>query len=167
VGAANYLDAIEIGWSHSLLMAALWGALLAGVYFVRRRHQRGAGILFAAVLSHWLLDFASHRPDMPLVPGGSVRLGLGLWTSIFLTVAVEGGSWLLALLLYARATQARIRTSSYAFWGVATLLTLAWYNNIAGPPPPDPHSAPFASLLFFSLLVAWAYWMNRLRPSQA
>jgi hypothetical protein len=90
-----------------------------------------------------------------------------LWTSVPLTVVVEGGFWLLALILYARATEPRIRAGSYAFWGVAALLTLAWYNNIAGPPPPDPHSAPFASLFFFTLLVAWAYWMNRLRPSHA
>ncbi len=47
------------------------------------------------------------------------------------------------------------------------VLTLAWYNNIAGPPPPNPHTAPILSLVFFSLVVAWAYWMNRLRPAQA
>jgi hypothetical protein len=41
---------------------------------------------------------------------------------------------------------------------------VAWYNNLAGPPPRDPHAALVASFLFFSLAVAWAYWMNRLRP---
>jgi hypothetical protein len=42
--------------------------------------------------------------------------------------------------------------------------TLAWYGNISGPPPRDPHTAPYASFVLFSLAVAWAYWMNRLRP---
>jgi hypothetical protein len=157
------LDAVDIGWSHSLLMAGLWGALLAGLYFIGRRSRRGATLLFTAVLSHWLLDVVSHRPDMPLAPGGPVRLGLGLWSSVPLTLVVEGGLWLLALVLYARATCPRSRVASYAFWGVVVLVTLAWYNNIAGPPPPNPEGAPFASLFFFSLLVAWAYWMNRLR----
>lgn len=50
-----------------------------------------------------------------------------------------------------------------AFWPVILFLTLAWYGNIAGPPPP-PDSAAIRSLVFFALIVAWAYWINRLRP---
>ena len=49
---------------------------------------------------------------------------------------------------------------------MAALLTLVWYNNIAGPPPPNPRTAPVFSLGYFSLVVAWAYWMNRLRPAK-
>ena len=30
------------------------------------------------VLSHWLLDFVSHRPDLPLYPGSTLVVGLGL-----------------------------------------------------------------------------------------
>ena len=39
-----------------------------------------------------------------------------------------------------------------------------WYNNITGPPPPSVKVAGISSLIYFSLVVAWAYWMNRLRP---
>ena len=120
-----------------------------------------------AVLSHWLLDFVSHKPEMPLAPGVPGYFGLGLWTSIPATVIVEGGFWLLAIILYARATHPKKRAGVYAFWSVIALLTLAWYNNIAGPPPPNPHTAPVISLVFFSLVVAWAYWVNRLRSAQA
>jgi hypothetical protein len=49
-------------YSHSLLMNASWAALFAAVYFLRRRYARGAWLLFAAVLSHWPLDFISHNP---------------------------------------------------------------------------------------------------------
>ncbi len=31
----------------------------------------------------------------------------------------------------------------------------------------NPHTAPIISLGFFSLVVGWAYWVNRLRPTQA
>ncbi len=82
-------------------------------------------------------------------------------------VIVEGGFWFLAIILYARATHPQKRAGVYAFWSMIALLTLAWYNNIAGPPPPNPHTAPIVSLIFFSLVVAWAYWMNRLRPAEA
>jgi LexA-binding, inner membrane-associated putative hydrolase len=165
IGAANYWHPTNIALSHSLLMDAIWGALFAGAFVFVRRRPRGAWFLFAAVLSHWLLDFVSHRPDMPLLPGVPRYFGLGLWTSVPLTLVVEGGIWLLALVFYARATRPARRTGTYAFWSVVVLLTLAWYNNIAGPPPPNPQTAPIASLVFFSLVVAWGYWMNRLRPS--
>jgi hypothetical protein len=166
MGAANYFDASNIAMSHSLLMNTIWAALFAATYFLRRHYQQGAWVLFVVVLSHWLLDFVAHRPDMPLAPGVHRYFGLGLWTSISATLIVEGGFWLLAIILYARATHPKNRAGVYAFWSVIVLLTLVWYNNIAGSPPPNPNTAPIFSLIFFSLVVAWAYWMNRLRPTQ-
>jgi hypothetical protein len=164
MGAANYLDASNIAISHSLLMDTIWAALFAAAYFLRRHYARGAWVVFVAVLSHWVLDFVSHRPDMPLAPAVSRYFGLGLWNSIPATLVVEGGFWLLAIILYVHATRPKRRAGVYALWSVIALLTLAWYNNIAGPPPPNPHTAPIVSLVFFSLIVAWAYWMNQLRP---
>jgi membrane-bound metal-dependent hydrolase YbcI (DUF457 family) len=167
MGAGNYFDAYDIAMSHSLLMGAVWAALFAAAYFLRRHYPRGAWILFAAVLSHWFLDFVSHGPDMPLAPGVHRYFGLGLWNSIPATLIVEGGFWVVAIVLYVRAMRPKNRAGVYAFWSVVVLLTLAWYNNIAGPPPRNPHTAPIVSLIFFSLVVAWAYWMNRLRPARA
>jgi membrane-bound metal-dependent hydrolase YbcI (DUF457 family) len=164
MGAANYFGASDIAMSHSLLMDGLWAGLLAAAYFLKRRSPRGAWIIFGAVLSHWLLDWISHRPDMPLSPGVHRYFGLGLWASIPAAVTVEGGFWLLALILYARATHAKKRTGVYAYWIFAAVLTLAWCNNLAGPPPRNPHAAPVTSFLFFSLAAAWACLLNRLRP---
>jgi len=164
-GAVNYLDAPDIAFSHSLLMDAAWGGLLAAAYFFMRRYARGAWLLFAAVMSHWLLDFVAHRPDMALAPGVHRYFGLGLWNSVAATVAVEGSMWVLAIIVYLRATRAQGRTGVYAFWIVVVLLTLAWRGNIAGPPPPSVRAMAAGSLVFFSCVVAWAYWMNRLRPA--
>ena len=163
-GAANYVAGGDIGWSHSLLMDVVWAALLAAGYFLKRSYRRGALVVFAAALSHWLLDFVSLA--VPLVPGADRYFGLGLWYSVTATIVVEGGFWLFALVLYTRATRPKNRLGRYAFWIVAVLLTLAWYNNITGPPPPSARAAGVTSLIFFSLVVAWAYWMNRLRPAK-
>lgn len=165
MGAANYLVASDIVLSHSLLMDAVWAALLTAVYFLRRRYPRGAWMLFAIVLSHWLLDWISHKPDMPLAPGVHRYFGLGLWSSPPAALIVEGGFWLLAMILYIRATHPIRRVGVYAFWAGVVVLTLAWYSNLAGPPPRDPGTAPIVSLAFFSLAVAWAYWMNRVRST--
>jgi membrane-bound metal-dependent hydrolase YbcI (DUF457 family) len=155
-----------ISYSHSLLMDAVWAALFAGLYFVLRRDRRGTWVLAGAVLSHWLLDFVAHRPDMPLAPGSRRYFGLGLWTSIPATLAVEGGLWLLAVILYLLATRANRRSVHYVLWVGVALITAAWYNNIAGPPPATSNpAAGIASLVFFSLVTAWAFWINRLRPA--
>lgn len=166
LGAANYFAAADFAMSHSLLTGMVWAAMFAVAFFWWRRNGRGAGVLFVAVLSHWLLDVVAHRPDMPLAPGVSKVFGLGLWASVPATLIIEGGFWLLAIILYVRTTRPRKRLGVYAFWVVIPLLTLSWYNNIAGRPPTSPRAAAIGGLIFFSLVVAWAYWMNRLRPAK-
>jgi hypothetical protein len=75
------LDFVSYPFSHSLLMIVIWGALCGLLYNNR--------ILFGLVISHWILDFLTHRPDMPLYPGGGPKFGLGLWNSVPATLAVE------------------------------------------------------------------------------
>jgi hypothetical protein len=170
MGAGNYFYATNIAMSHSLLMDVVWATLFASVYLLWRHYPRGAWIIFLVVLSHWLLDFVSHRPDMPIAPGMHQHLGLGLWSSILATLLVEGGFWCIAIVLYLRVTRPKSLTGTFVFWVGVILLTLVWFSNIAGPPPRNPNAAPFASLILFSMTVAWAYWVNRVwaaRPAHA
>ena len=77
-------------------------------------------------------------------------------------VRVLGGFWLAAIIIYIRATRAKNWAGKYAFWTVVAFLTFVWVTNVRkGPPPPK---EVIGSLIFFLLLVAWAYWMNRVRP---
>jgi hypothetical protein len=163
MGAGKYFFATNIALSHSLLMDLVWATSLALAYLLRRRYPRGALVIFLVVLSHWLLDFLSHRPDLPIAPEMHRYVGLGLWNSIPATLLVEGGFWCLAIILYVRCTRSKSFMAAFAFWGGISLLTLVWFSNIAGPPPQNPKAAPFASLIVFSLALAWAYWVNRVR----
>ena len=165
IGAENYIESADIAISHSLLMTAVWGIGFAALYFWKRRDSRAAFVLFAAVVSHWLLDLVAHKPFMPLAPGVPTYLGLGLWTSVPGTLIIEGGFWLIAVIVYSRATHARTRLGVYALWVIVILLLVPLYGNIAGPPP-DPRVMPITSLIFFALVVGWAYWINRLRPAK-
>lgn len=160
----NRMIGRNIVFSHSLLMDALWAGLFAGIFFLRRRSPRGAWILFAAVVSHWVLDVASHRPDMPLAPGTSTRLGLGLWNSMPTALIVEGALWLLAIIIYLRATFSKKSWAIYGFWIPVILVTLIWRANISAGMDLNPTRAGIGGIVLFSLVVAWAYWMNRLRP---
>jgi hypothetical protein len=162
-GAANYFTAIDIGWSHSLAMGLVWATLLGAMHWGLKRSSRAAIIIGAAVLSHWFLDALSHPPHLPLTPGDGPRVGYGLWTSIPATIIIEGGLWIVALVLYLRTTRSVTSAGRYVFWGGIIVLTMSWYNNIAGAAPSRPADAPTASLIFFSLWVGWGYWMNRAR----
>ncbi len=162
--AIDALETTQFAYSHSLLTGAIWGGLFAVFYCARRGYKRGAWILFAAVLSHWILDFASHPPDMALAPGLSARFGLGLWNSIPATLIFEGSFWVFAIIVYVRVARSRNWASHFVFWIPVVILTLAWYGNIAGPAPSNPSMIGYTSLTFFSLAVAWAYWCNRLHP---
>lgn len=164
---SNRVVGHDIAYSHSLLLDVVWAVLFAVVYFLRRRYPRGAWLLAAAVVSHWVLDVISHRPDMPLAPGMQQVFGFGLWNSIPATLIVEGGFWLLAIIVYVRATRAGKRAGVYAFWLGVALFTLLWHGNITAGIDPNPVRAGVGGLIVFSLIVAWAYWMNRLRPVQA
>lgn len=60
-------------WTHSLLMTALWGVLFGTIYRVLKRDKRGALILLVLVISHWVFDLVTHRPDLPLTPNGRTQ----------------------------------------------------------------------------------------------
>jgi membrane-bound metal-dependent hydrolase YbcI (DUF457 family) len=93
------LDFVHYPITHSLLAVIGWSLAFGAVYYALRRYPRGAWVCGAAVLSHWLLDAVVHRPDLPLFPGGTTRIGLGLWNSVPVTLALEFGILALGLLL--------------------------------------------------------------------
>lgn len=146
-------------WSHSLLMACAWGVVLAAV--ARRRTAVPVGLLlFVLVVSHWVLDVASHAPDMPLWPGPSPRLGLGLWYSIPATLIVEGTLWIVGIWLFLR-TRGRWTTGAKIwFWSLVIVSTAMWASGPWGPLPPSEKALGVFSLIGW-LLVPWAAMADR------
>ena len=156
------LDFVSYPISHSLLAAIAWGLLFAGVYQLARRYAAGAATMLAAVVSHWLLDFLTHRPDLPLWPGSDTRAGLGLWDSLPATVAVELAIFGAGVALYLRTTKAVDRVGSIALWSLVGFLLVIYAANLLGPPPPAVGLIAWAGHAQW-LLVAWAYWVDRHR----
>ena len=137
-GVERFSPSTYIPYSHGLLTLAMIGVVFAGVYFLRTKIARVAWILFALVLSHWVLDAISHPPDMALVPGAGPLIGLGLWSSLPATLIVEGGFWIAALIMYSRAARSKTWAGRYIFWIVAALLTYIWVVNIRAGTDPNP-----------------------------
>ncbi len=139
----------------------LWGALLGGTYYAIRRDRAGALWLAALVLSHWVLDYVSHRPDMPLWPGGP-KVGLGLWYSLPATLVVEFALLAIGAWLYASVTRPRDRIGTYGWWALIATLAAIYAASVAGPPPPSVQVLAMSGLLGW-LFVVWAYWIDRHR----
>jgi membrane-bound metal-dependent hydrolase YbcI (DUF457 family) len=150
-------------WSHSLLMAVVWGIIAAA--FARWRGQSlGVAVLLAlVVVSHWVLDYVSHAPDMPLWPGASPRYGLGLWRSVPATLLIEGLMFTGAVALYARRTRATDRTGHIAFWSFILISAATWASGPWSPPPPSTQALMGFGLIATWVLVVWAAWADRHR----
>jgi hypothetical protein len=163
ITAASPLELEDIPYSHSLVAALGWSLLFALPWLLRRR-RREALVLGILVFSHYVLDVASHHPDMPLAPGVDTRLGLGLWSSVPATLIVEGALWLLGLAIYARTTQADRRLGSVGLWITAAVLTAAWLGATLGPPPPNIRVVAASALAFTAVLLPWTRAFDRARP---
>ncbi len=156
------LDFESYPWSHSLLLAVVWGALAAWVPS-RTSTARAGLVIFALVVSHWVLDFVTHRPDMPLWPGGP-KAGLGLWNSIPATLVVEGALFTAGLVIYTRVAPARDRIGHIALWSFVILTTVIWVSQPFSPPPPNVSALGGVGLVGGALLVLWAWWIEQHRP---
>ena len=161
---SNPLDFVSYPISHSLLMACVWGLLFGFVYWLFRQSRKTAIVLGVCVVSHWLLDAIVHRPDLPLYPGNSPMIGLGLWNSIPGTLCAEGVIFIAGVLLYKRVTRPKNRTGVYGWWGLIVFLIIVYFANAFGPPPPNVQAIAWAGQLQW-LLVVWAFWADRNRST--
>jgi hypothetical protein len=156
-------DFVSYPWSHSLLAAVVWSVVFAGVYNVARKDATTAKVLAAVVLSHWVLDWVTHRPDLQLAPGIAYRTGLGLWRSISGTVAIEGAFFLAAAWWYESATDALDGVGRWALLAFVTVL-LALYAAGLGPPPQPGQERMVAIISIAGIVfIPWASWIDRHR----
>jgi hypothetical protein len=158
---ASPLDFVSYPVSHSLVAQLGWGALVGAAYFLICRNVPRAAIVGLLVPTHWLLDFISHRPDMPIFPGGA-RFGLGMWNSVPVTLVVEYALFAAGAAIYLSATRARDRTGKLAFWGLIALLAVLFPGSMFGPPPPSPRVLAWSAMAIW-LTVPWAAWADRHR----
>jgi len=149
-------------WSHSLAMSVVWGLLLGGIVLLGTRDRSGARVVGALVVSHWVLDWISHRPDMPLWPGGS-KLGLGLWNSIPATLIVESLLFVAGVAMYLRCTRARDQAGRIGLWALILLLAVSYLGSSFGPPPPNPYAVIGPALIASAAMPLWAWWIDRHR----
>jgi hypothetical protein len=158
------LDFYDYPITHSLVGALGWSVAFGAVSFAVYRHARPALLLGAGVFSHWILDLLVHRRDLPIAPGSSARVGLGLWNYPAATLLIEIPLYLIGAALYLRSTRAKDRTGSYGAWIGLALLLVIYIANM-GPPSPSVSAIAYLGLAGW-LIVAWGYWVDRHRTEK-
>jgi membrane-bound metal-dependent hydrolase YbcI (DUF457 family) len=164
-GATRFtpLNFVSYPYSHSLLALCVWGVAFGAIYAAFRRVRVSAFMTIALlVVSHWLLDYVTHRPDMPITIGGADRVGLGLWNSIPGTLVVELGMFAIGVGLYLRATAPRDRIGSFGLWALVAFMLIVYIAAAFGPPPPSAAAVAWSAQAMW-LLVIWAYWVDNHR----
>jgi hypothetical protein len=157
------LNFVSYPYSHSLLMLCVWGLLFGGGYMILRRSRIAAAVTIALlVISHWFLDVATHRPDMPLTPLSSMsetKVGLELWASRPATMAVEIVMFAIGVALYVRTTTARDRIGSIGLWALISFLSVIYVANMFGPLPPSANAVAWTTQSMW-VVMAWGYWVD-------
>ncbi|MFC2094529.1 hypothetical protein ACFLSH_02760 [Bacteroidota bacterium] len=157
------LDFIYYPFTHSLLGVIIWALLFGVVNYFIKKDLKTSLILGILVLSHWILDFITHRPDLPLLLGSdSVLVGLGLWNSIIATVIIESMIFIIGVYLYISLTKAKNKVGAYSLWSLLIFFIIIYISNLFGPPPGSADAVGYVSLAQW-LLIAWAYWIDRNR----
>jgi hypothetical protein len=152
ITASNPLDLYYMPYSHSLLAALLWsaGAFFGYRLFARRGAVGNAAFVVAlAVLSHWILDFLVHRPDLPLYDD-TAKVGLGLWNLPAVAFGLEaallfGGMWL----YFGTGLMPRLRM---ILFGLVMLAVQAYV--FFGPPPVSAEAAAWTALAAYAVFAA-------------
>ncbi|XGC80682.1 hypothetical protein ACES2L_15255 [Bdellovibrio bacteriovorus] len=161
--AFNYLNFESYPYSHSLAGSLVLSVLAGIVYFLVNPQKICALILSGVVFSHWVLDYISHRPDLPLTDDFSEKVGLGLWNSIPATVFVELLIFFVGIFIYLKfympkSTAKRIGLGVF----IAFLLSIFALSAFGPPPPADASGAMIAGpALAMWIFVPWAMWIDR------
>lgn len=156
----NPLDLEYYPYSHSLLALALWGGALGFVLFLRSKNLRGAMLVALCVLSHWVLDVLTHRPDVPLAWGDSIKLGFGLWNRPFWAFIIEGSFFATCVWLYFGIPGKKRAKKNLRAWGFIGFLSLMYLSQFSGKTPPA-MSAVIAVGMFQWIAWPWGRWIDR------
>lgn len=113
-------------FTHSLAAAIIWGVIFGVIYFLIKKNAKTSIILGVFVVSHWVLDFLVHIPDLPIFPGSELKVGLGLWNSFTATIILEGLIFGIGIYLYYKVTKTKNKTGTYSLIGLVVFLIMIY-----------------------------------------
>jgi hypothetical protein len=121
--------------------------------------ERGQWI---GAVSHWALDWITHRADMPGYPSGP-KYGLRPYDWISGTMIADlalliGGVW-----LYAQCTRGRDRIGPFGYWAYIAVLLIRFIADGFSDPPKSMKEVATTGLVATRITLDWPGWFDRHR----
>ncbi len=162
LGTFNGLDLIHVPWSHGLVASLLWSLLAAGIGYLYYKTLKASLVIGLSVFSHWILDWVTHIPDLPLFMSAP-KFGLGLWTSTYGTLAVEGIFFITSVVLYLKTVSLTSMRQKILFWSMLVFLMVIYLGNILSPMQPESLTAHqiVMPMLGLWLMVFWGHFADK------
>jgi len=153
------LDLYHMPYTHSLIGAVIWALACVAVVAILHRQLMAGVLAGAVVLSHWLLDWVVHVPDLTL-NGQPPKFGLGLWDYPWAAIPLELALTLGAFVFYLRRTRGPMGPPAVLLGMMLLLQAINWF----GPHPEAAGPLLYLQALFaFAVLTALAMWVGENR----
>lgn len=154
ITAMNPLDLYFMPYTHSLLGTAVWGLAFAAFLLVKWRDVVPALIGFLVVLSHWVLDLVTHRPDLTLA-GGEDKFGFGLWNYPWAAIPLELALILGSFIYFMRRTKGPLVPPLVLLGVMLAMQAINWFGPEPETAGPAFYLSALAAFLVATLLAAW------------
>lgn len=164
ITASNPFDLYYMPYTHSLVAAILWSiaaGVLCKVLFGLRRWSAATWI-GVAVLSHWVLDWLVHRPDLPLYDN-AMKVGLGIWNYPLIALALEALLLFGGLFVYMKRTMAVNVVGRFGPPAFGILMIAIQTYIFFGPPPSSAGELAITALVSYIVFAAVIQWLDRQR----
>ncbi|MHA2173889.1 MAG: hypothetical protein ACXABI_03605 [Candidatus Hodarchaeales archaeon] len=173
---ASYLDLYDYPVTHSLLGTFFWAI---ATYFVFRygflrsspktevEKNHTSLLMGIAVFSHYVLDYLVHTPDLLIIPGIDVKIGLGLWNFLLVSIVIELVFLLGGFFIYFKVTTSGIGVVGK--YGMPLFMAILLLGSVTfltpDPPLPDLDILGASAIQVFIYLVisSVAFWLNGTR----
>jgi hypothetical protein len=139
-------DLYHMPYTHSLIGTAIWAAACILVVAIYQRNLVVGMLAGLVVLSHWLLDWVVHGPDLT-IDGTPPKLGLGLWDYPLIAMPLELALTLGAGIFYMRRTRGPAGPPAVLIGVMLLFQAVNWFA---------PHPSEAGLFLYLQALVAFA-----------
>lgn len=143
------IDLYFMPYTHSLLGTAVWAtsaAVAFALFAPAAKRVAGSLIVFALVVSHWLLDLVVHRNDLGLLGDAEPKLGFGLWNWPLIEAPLELGLLAIGLAIYIGATKPKGWLGNITPWIVLLVMLAGQMFNWFGPREAHPDPTAFSAM---------------------
>nr|WP_137678524.1 hypothetical protein [Parerythrobacter lutipelagi] len=157
--ALSPLDLYHMPFTHSLVGTLVWALVFAFIIMVGRRNAGAAILAGLVVLSHWVLDWLVHAPDLTLA-GGENKFGLGLWDYPWIVIPLELVLVIGSFTYYMRRTKGPMGPAFVLLFVLLAMQAFSWF----GPAPsPNPTIFFITGLVAFTIITLLAKWVGDTR----